>query len=149
VLTTNAGSDRKGGSMGFGKSITDQSEERVTKALSEFLRPEFLNRIDSVICFNQLTEEDFKKIARIMLDELEQSLREKPITFAYSADVVDYLAQKSFSIKYGARELRRLIQREIEDKIAGIIIEAYDRPVSTISLSVGEDGNIKFDYSPR
>ena len=148
VLTTNAGSDRTGGSLGFGKTVNEQSEERVMKALSDFLRPEFLNRIDKIICFNQLSQDDFKHIARIMLDELEAALREKPIMFAYGDDVVGYLAEKSYSIKYGARELRRLIQTEIEDKIAGIIIESYKEPVSTISLSMDE-GKLKFDYSTR
>lgn len=149
VLTTNAGSDRTSGTVGFDRTISEQSKDKILKALSDFMRPEFINRIDEIICFNQLSIEDFKRIARIMLSELSDSMREKPIDFGYDETVIDYLANKSYSIKYGARNLRRLIQKEIEDRLASIIIESYQNPVRSIYLTMGKDGTIFFDYSPR
>ena len=116
VMTSNAGSDTKSaGAVGFGGSADDQGKERTMKALRDFLRPEFLNRVDEIICFNHLSKENFAGIARIMLEELRKSLSDKGYTFHYDDALVDYLVEKSYSMTYGARNLRRLIQKELED----------------------------------
>ena len=141
VMTSNAGSDRKEGSVGFGRSVSEQNRERTMKALSEFLRPEFINRVDEIICFNRLDEKDFTAIARIMLDELTGSLKEKGFTFTYDVAVAEYLAGKSYSLTYGARNLRRTIQKELEDVIATRIIDSYDHPVTQLR-AVMKDGAI-------
>lgn len=112
------------------------------KALEGFLRPEFINRVDEVICFNRLTEENFRVIARIMLDELRDSLKEKGITFTYEDSLVDWLTEKSYSITYGARNLRRTIQKELEDPMATRIIDAFEHPVTQLKATA-EDGEIK------
>jgi ATP-dependent Clp protease ATP-binding subunit ClpB len=134
-MTSNAGSDKKDGYVGFARSLNEQGKEKALKALGDFLRPEFINRVDEVVYFNRLTEESFQKIAKIMLDELKASLAEKPISFEYDDSVLDYLTKKSFSLTYGARNLRRLIQKEIEDVIASRIIESYAAPVTHIKAS--------------
>ena len=141
VMTSNAGSDRKEGSVGFGRSVSEQNRERTMKALGEFLRPEFINRVDEIICFNRLDEENFVSIARIMLDELAASLKEKGFTFTYDDAVAAYLANKSYSLTYGARNLRRTIQKELEDVIATRIIDSYDHPVTQLR-AVMKDGAI-------
>jgi len=141
VMTSNAGSDRKGGSLGFGRTVNEQNRERALKALGEFLRPEFINRVDEIICFNGLDEAHFSDIARIMLEELKASLQEKGLGFAYDDEVVDYLAHKSFSTTYGARNLRRTIQKELEDVMAAEIINSYDSPVTRLR-AVMEDGRL-------
>ena len=141
VMTSNAGSDRKEGSVGFGRSVSEQNRERIMKALGEFLRPEFINRVDEIICFNRLDEKNFVAIARIMLDELAASLKEKGFIFTYDDAVAAYLANKSYSLTYGARNLRRTIQKELEDVIATRIIDSYDRPVTQLR-AVMKDGAI-------
>ena len=141
VMTSNAGSDRKEGSVGFGRSVSEQNRERTMKALGEFLRPEFINRVDEIICFNRLDEKNFVSIARIMLDELALSLKEKGFTFTYDDAVAEYLANKSYSLTYGARNLRRTIQKELEDVIATRIIDSYDHPVTQLR-AVMKDGAI-------
>ena len=141
VMTSNAGSDRKEGSVGFGRSVSEQNRERIMKALGEFLRPEFINRVDEIICFNRLDEENFVSIARIMLDELAASLKEKGFIFTYDDAVAAYLANKSYSLTYGARNLRRTIQKELEDVIATRIIDSYDHPVTQLR-AVMKDGAI-------
>ena len=141
VMTSNAGSDRKEGSVGFGRSVSEQNRERTMKALGEFLRPEFINRVDEIICFNRLDEKNFVSIARIMLDELAASLKEKGFTFTYDDAVAAYLANKSYSLTYGARNLRRTIQKELEDVIATRIIDSYDHPVTQLR-AVMKDGAI-------
>ena len=141
VMTSNAGSDRKEGSVGFGRSVSEQNRERTMKALGEFLRPEFINRVDEIICFNRLDEENFVSIARIMLDELAASLKEKGFIFTYDDAVAAYLANKSYSLTYGARNLRRTIQKELEDVIATRIIDSYDHPVTQLR-AVMKDGAI-------
>ena len=141
VMTSNAGSDRKEGSVGFGRSVSEQNRERIMKALGEFLRPEFINRVDEIICFNRLDEKNFVAIARIMLDELAASLKEKGFTFTYDDAVAAYLANKSYSLTYGARNLRRTIQKELEDVIATRIIDSYDHPVTQLR-AVMKDGAI-------
>ena len=142
VMTSNAGSDKAAGSVGFDKSAGDQGKERVMKALRDFLRPEFINRVDEVIYFHQLTEENFRDIARIMLDELKASLADKGFGFMYDDGVVDVLVKKSYSAAYGARNLRRCIQKELEDPMANLIIDAFEHPVTQLKATA-EDGQIK------
>ena len=142
VMTSNAGSDKAAGSVGFDKSAGDQGKERVMKALRDFLRPEFINRVDEVIYFHQLTEENFRDIARIMLDELKTSLSDKGFGFMYDDGVVDVLVKKSYSAAYGARNLRRCIQKELEDPMANLIIDAFEHPVTQLKATA-EDGQIK------
>ena len=137
VMTSNAGSDTKSaGAVGFGGSADDQGRERIMKALQDFLRPEFLNRVDEIVCFNHLTKENFVGIARIMLDELKASLGDKGYTLRYDEALVDYLVEKSYSLTYGARNLRRLIQKELEDPMAARIIDAFEHPITQISATV-------------
>ena len=142
VMTSNAGSDKAAGSVGFDKSAGDQGKERVMKALRDFLRPEFINRVDEVIYFHQLTEDNFRDIARIMLDELKTSLADKGFGFMYDDAVVDVLVKKSYSAAYGARNLRRCIQKELEDPMANLIIDAFENPITQLKATA-EDGQIK------
>ena len=141
VMTSNAGSDRKEGTVGFNKTVNEQGKDRAMKALQQFLRPEFINRVDEIVYFNKLTEENFKPIARLMLDELTASLKEKGLRFTYDDALVDYLVGKSYSATYGARNLRRTIQKEVEDTLASAIIDSYDHPVTQIAATV-EDGKV-------
>ena len=141
VMTSNAGSERKEGTVGFGHTVNEQNRDRAMKALGEFLRPEFLNRVDEVICFNRLDEKNFAGIARIMLDELQKSLEDKGLHFTWDEDVEDYLVKKSYSATYGARNLRRTIQKELEDVMAAQIIDSYEHPVTQIHASM-EDGKL-------
>ena len=143
VMTSNAGSDTKSaGAVGFGGSADDQGRERIMKALQDFLRPEFLNRVDEIVCFNHLTKENFAGIARIMLDELKASLGDKGYTLRYDEALVDYLVEKSYSLTYGARNLRRLIQKELENPMAARIIDAFEHPITQISATV-RDGAVQ------
>ena len=143
VMTSNAGSDNKSsGAVGFGGSADDQGKERIMKALQDFLRPEFLNRVDEIVCFNHLTKENFCGIARIMLEELKTSLGEKGYQFRYDDALVDYLAEKSYSLTYGARNLRRLIQKELEDPMAAKIIDAFEHPITQIGATA-KDGAVQ------
>ena len=141
VMTSNAGSERKEGTVGIGHTVNEQNRDRAMKALGEFLRPEFLNRVDEVICFNRLDEKNFAGIARIMLDELQKSLEDKGLHFTWDEDVEDYLVKKSYSATYGARNLRRTIQKELEDVMAAQIIDSYEHPVTQIHASM-EDGKL-------
>ena len=140
IMTSNAGSDRKDGSVGFGKSLSEQTQEKAVKALSEFLRPEFINRVDEVISFNKLTEENFRAIAGIMLTDLRQALSERGIDFTWDESVIDALVKKSYSVTYGARNLRRTIQKELEDPIAQKIIESFVSPLHTLHAAADETG---------
>ncbi len=142
VMTSNAGSDRAGGAVGFGRTADEQGKERVMKALQEFLRPEFINRVDEIIYFNRLTEENFTHIARIMLGELCDSLADKGFTFTWDESLEAYLVKKSYSMTYGARNLRRTIQKELEDPISVAIIDSYDHPITQIK-AVCEDDAVK------
>ena len=142
VMTSNAGSDRAGGAVGFGRTADEQGKERVMKALQEFLRPEFINRVDEIIYFNRLTEENFTHIARIMLGELCDSLADKGFTFSWDESLEAYLVKKSYSMTYGARNLRRTIQKELEDPISVAIIDSYDHPITQIK-AVCEDDAVK------
>ncbi len=139
VMTSNAGSDRRDGTVGFGKSVSQLSREKAMKALQEFLRPEFINRVDEIVCFNKLTEENFRGIARIMLGELKENLSERGIHLSWEESIVDFLVKKSYSITYGARNLRRCIQRELEDGIAEKIIDSFEAPISQIKLTAAEE----------
>ncbi len=139
VMTSNAGSEKKGGALGFGKEKGDATREKIMKALSEFLRPEFIGRVDEVAVFNDLTADNFKEIAKLLLDELAVSLSEKSISFRWTDDVTSYLAEKSIGGSRGARDLRNLIRKEIEDEIANIIIENVDSPVDAIAVEVKEE----------
>ena len=139
VMTSNAGSDTKSaGAVGFGGSADDQGKERTMKALRDFLRPEFLNRVDEIICFNHLSKENFAGIARIMLEELRKSLSDKGYTFHYDDALVNYLVEKSYSMTYGARNLRRLIQKELEDPMAARIIDSFENPITQISATAAD-----------
>ena len=144
IMTSNAGSNQKGGSVGFGRSLTEQSKEKAMKALGEFLRPEFINRVDEIVCFNQLSEDNFRGIADIMLAELQQSLEGRGIAFTWDESVKDYLVKKSYSVAYGARNLRRAIQTDLEDPIAERIIKSYVAPFRSIKATC-EDGTIKLE----
>ena len=144
IMTSNAGSNQKGGSVGFGRSLTEQSKEKAMKALGEFLRPEFINRVDEIVCFNQLSEENFRGIADIMLSELRQSLESRGIDFTWDESVKDYLVKKSYSVAYGARNLRRAIQTDLEDPIAERIIRSYVEPFRSIKATC-EDGKIRLE----
>ncbi len=144
VMTSNAGSATKEGTVGFDRSMSQQDNEKAMKALQQFLRPEFINRVDAVITFNRLSEENFQAIARIMLNELVDSLREKGITFTYDHSLVDFLTEKSYSRTYGARNLRRTIQKELEDPMATKIINSYESPITHIQARA-ENGKIQLE----
>ena len=139
VMTSNAGSDRKDGSVGFGKSLTEQTKDKALKALGEFLRPEFINRVDEIVCFNKLSEANFRDIAVIMLNELKTGLDDHGIALGWDDSVLDYLTKKSYSVQYGARNLRRTIEKEIENPIAEKIIDSYQEPIRIIALSADEN----------
>ena len=134
VMTSNAGSDARtsAGSVGFGRTADQQGRERAMKALESFLRPEFINRVDEIVYFNKLTEDNFKAIAAIMLRELQDALKEKGITFTWDDALLDYLVKKSYSMTYGARNLRRQIQKDLEDDIATKLIDSYLHPIQSI-----------------
>ena len=145
VMTSNAGSDKSaGGTVGFGRSSDEQDKERVMKALQSFLRPEFINRVDEIVYFHQLTKENFRGIAAIMLRELTESLSAKGFTFTYDDSLLDYLVEKSYSAAYGARNLRRCIQKELEDPMAVRIIESFDHPITHIRASAA-DGKVTLE----
>ncbi len=141
VMTSNAGSSRSEGALGFGKAQSDVNKEKALKALREFLRPEFLGRVDEIVVFNDLDEEAFRKIAVLMLDEFKEPLRDKGITFTYTDEAVNELAKDSVGGSRGARDLRNNIRRKVEDKIAETIIDHIDTPVTSITVDV-EDGEI-------
>ena len=144
VMTSNAGSEGRIGGLGFGKSDTEMVGEKTMKALRDFLRPEFLNRVDEIITFNHLTEENFLGIADIMLRELKDSLTARELDLTIDASVREYLVKKAFSVTYGARNLRREIQRSLEDPISEKIIDSFEHPISAIHVSV-VDGEIRVD----
>ena len=141
IMTTNAGSDKKDGAVGFGRSVNEQGREKALKALNDFLRPEFINRIDEIVYFNRLTEENFVKIAALMMEELTKVMADKGYTVTYDEKVLARLTEKSYSVTYGARNLRREVQREIEDKIAGELVENYEKAITKIGLTV-QDGEV-------
>ncbi|MCL2080154.1 MAG: AAA family ATPase [Oscillospiraceae bacterium] len=135
IMTTNAGSDKKDNAVGFNRTQNELIKEKAEKALKDFLRPEFINRVDEIVYFNHLSEDGFKEIARIMLGQLCEAMAEKSIELLYDDKLLEYLTKKSFSQTYGARNLRRLIQKEIEDLIAAEIIANYQNPISRVDLT--------------
>ncbi len=144
IMTTNAGSNTKSGSVGFGGSLGDMTKERTMKALNEFLRPEFINRVDEVLCFNQLTEDNFRSIAGLMLNDVRDVLAERNYSLTWDDTALDHLVKDGYSATYGARNLRRIIQKQIEDVIAEKIIEHRGKNIAEIALSA-EDGKIVVD----
>ena len=140
VMTSNAGSEGRVGGLGFGRTENDMVKEKTMKALREFLRPEFLNRVDEIITFNHLTEENFLGIADIMLTELKDSLAARGLALSWNEDLRQMLVKKAYSMVYGARNLRRTIQRELEDPISEAIIDSFEHPISSIHIRVEEDG---------
>ena len=141
VMTSNAGSSRSEGALGFGRTQGDANKEKALKALRGFLRPEFLGRVDEIVVFNDLDEEAFRKIAVLMLDEFKEPLRDKGITFEYTEDAVAELARQSVGGTRGARDLRNNIRRKVEDKIAETIIDHIDTPVTSITVEA-KDGDV-------
>lgn len=144
VMTTNAGSDGNVGSMGFGRTDEEQVKGKTMKALQSFLRPEFINRVDEIITFNHLSKAHFAGIADIMLRELQESLSQRGLTFQWTEDVRDHLVDGAYSVTYGARNLRRFIQQELEDPISEVIIDSFESPITGISAGL-EDGKIRLD----
>ena len=144
IMTTNAGSNTKSGSVGFGGSLSDMSRERIMKALNDFLRPEFINRVDEVVCFRPLTEENFRAIAELMLGEVREVLAQKNIALRWDGKLLDHLVKEAYSVTYGARNLRRLIQKQVEDVLAQRIIERRGEDCREIALSAA-DGAIQID----
>ncbi len=144
IMTTNAGSNTKNGSLGFVGTAADKDRERAMKALGDFLRPEFINRVDEIICFNKLTEDNFRDIAGLMLGEVRDLMREKGMELTWDESVIDYLVKKSYSLTYGARNLRRTIQKDIEDAMASVIVDGRRGNVKAIHLtSDGEKVNVE------
>ncbi len=143
VMTSNAGSEGRVGGLGFGRTENDMVKEKTMKALREFLRPEFLNRVDEIITFNRLSEENFLGIADIMLKELKDSLALRGLELTWSDELRQLLVQKAYSAVYGARNLRRTIQRELEDPISEAIIDGFEHPISAIHAHAEEDA-VKF-----
>ena len=143
IMTTNAGSSSKSGGIGFGGSVSDLARDRSMKALSEFLRPEFINRVDEIVSFHQLSEENFASIAVLMLTELQEALQDRDITLSWTDDVPSWLVRNGYSITYGARNLRRLIQKQIEDPAAEAVISytaaQAERKASVVMISVVDD----------
>ncbi len=140
IMTSNAGSDRSGGSLGFGKTVSEQDEARALKALEEIMRPEFLNRIDDVISFDHLTREDFRGIAAIMLDQLKASLADNGVRLSWDDTLVDYLIDDSFSVRFGARNLRRSLEKHVEDELASRFIAAWEHPLTGAHVTANADG---------
>ncbi|MCR4771837.1 MAG: ATP-dependent Clp protease ATP-binding subunit [Oscillospiraceae bacterium] len=144
IMTTNAGSERRDGSVGFNRSINEQGKEKSIKALNDFLRPEFINRVDEIVYFNRLSEEDFTGIAKLMLDELKEGMAQNGYSLEYDDAVAKHLAEKSYSVAYGARNLRRTIQKDVEDAVTAAIVNETDGTVKNISVSMdGEEIIIK------
>ena len=141
IMTSNAGSDRRDGAVGFGNTLTQQGREKALKALSDIMRPEFINRIDEVISFNQLTREDFARIAEILLGDLKRGVERSGITLTWDETVPAQLAQESFSVKYGARNLRRLIEKQVEDQAANLILDSWQAPIKHLHAVV-KDGKV-------
>ena len=146
VMTSNAGSEGSVGGMGFGRSDGDKVKEKTMKALQGFLRPEFLNRVDEIITFNHLTEENFLGIADIMLKELQDSLSTRGLSLFWDDDLRRLLVKKAYSVTYGARNLRRTIQKELEDPISEAIIDSFEHPISAIRIRV-EGETVKLDIT--
>ena len=141
VMTTNAGSDKRTGSVGFNMSADEQGKEKAVKALNDFLRPEFINRVDEIIYFHHLTEENIRAIASLMLEDLRTAMAERGTALTWDESVITYLSEKGYSAAYGARNLQRLIQKDVEDAIATEIIDHLKGAAKTVGLTV-QDGKI-------
>ena len=139
VMTSNAGSEGGVAAVGFGRTSGEQAKEKTMKALRGFLRPEFINRVDEIITFNHLTEENFLGIADIMLSELHASLSARGLSLSWGDEVRQYLVKKAYSVTYGARNLRRTIQRELEDPISEAIIDSFENPITAIEIAIVDD----------
>ena len=138
IMTSNAGSSVKTTSLGFGKTASEQGKDKALKALEDIMRPEFLNRIDEIVAFNQLSEQDFGKIATILLGDLAENLKERDILLTWDESLTEYLVSKSYSLKFGARNLRRLIEKEVENALAVKLIESYEHPLAGAHIMVKE-----------
>ena len=139
IMTSNAGSERRESALGFAKAPSDIKKENAIKGLREFLRPEFIGRVDEIVVFNELTEDNYKDIAKLMLSEFSDSLKEKSISFGYSDDVPALLVSKMDGTVRGARDLRNVIRRNVEDKISNYLVDNYDKPLKAINLSADGD----------
>ena len=146
VMTSNAGSEGRVGGVGFGRTEQDMVKEKTMKALREFLRPEFLNRVDEIITFNHLSEENFLGIADIMLKELQDSLASRGLKFTWENSIRDLLVKKAYSVTYGARNLRRTIQKDLEDPISEAIIDSFEHPISAIHIR-GDGEKVHLDIT--
>ena len=144
VMTSNAGSEGRVSGLGFGRTQQDQVKDKTMGALREFLRPEFINRVDEIITFNHLTKENFLGIADIMLEELKENLVSRGLTLSWEEDLRQFLVEKAYSVTYGARNLRRTIQQELEDPISEAIIDSFESPISTLRVRI-VDGSVKLD----
>lgn len=144
VMTSNAGSTDRDTGVGFNKTDSDIAKDKAMKALREFLRPEFLGRIDEIVVFNPLTEENFAGIAGLMLDEMKSPLEEKHISLRYTDEALKTIAHKAYGQKLGARDIRRVIRNEVEDKIAELLIDKGEGAVSAVAVSA-DNGEIKVD----
>ena len=139
VMTSNAGSDQKSSSLGFEKRPGDVAKERAQKALSDFLRPEFLGRVDEVVVFRQLDENDYEKIAALMLDELKEPMAEKGVKFEYDDEALRWIAKRAYGKKSGARDLRRVIRKSVEDPMCTLLVDRLDSPPAAIQVAVKDD----------
>lgn len=144
VMTSNAGSTDRDTGVGFNKTDSDIAKDKAMKALRDFLRPEFLGRIDEIVVFNPLTEENFAGIAGLMLDEMKSPLEEKHISLRYTDEALKAIAHKAYGQKLGARDIRRVIRNEVEDKIAELLIDKGEGAVSAVAISA-DNGEIKVD----
>ena len=144
VMTSNAGSEGRGSSLGFGRTQQDQTKDKTMGALREFLRPEFINRVDEIITFNHLSKENFLGIAEIMLAELKENLSARGLSIRWEDDLRQFLVEKAYSVTYGARNLRRTIQQELEDPISEAIIDSFESPISSIAVKIS-DGAVKLN----
>ena len=142
VMTSNAGSDKRDSALGFGASQHAVSRDKAMKALNEFLRPEFISRVDEIVFFNDLSGEDYQKIAALMLEELKASMKEKHIALVWDDGALRLIAEKSHGGKNGARDLRNTVRREVEDRIATLIVDHCNQPLSAIVLSVDAQGDL-------
>ncbi len=141
IMTSNAGSDRSDGAVGFGSTLSQQGRDKAMKALSEIMRPEFINRVDEIIAFRQLSQEDFQKIAAIMMGDLQKSVARSGIRLTWDNALLEQLAREGYSVKFGARNLRRLIEKQVEDPAANLILDSFEHPIQALRVTA-EDGKI-------
>ena len=148
IMTTNAGASMASNTPGFGATAYEQESDRTLKALGEFLRPEFINRVDEIVTFRSLEKEDFVKIAGLMLNELKETLAVKGISVEWTAATQAFIAEKSFSRRFGARNMRRYVQTHVEDEIADLIIKGYNCVIKGVKIDAPNENNSeKLDIS--